>query len=109
MKITIINGHLRQGNPTLPSSVRKPLTVFIFYLSRCHKNTVLHLHSASGAIVGSVQFAVFTQLSQNLCRFHGVSPHIVTMAREVKTSSDSYTIIRIKTLYINTVFRPYVA
>lgn len=96
-------------NPTLPSLVQKPLTVFIFYLSRCHKNTILHLHSASGAIVGSVQFAIFTKLSQNLCGFHGVSPHIVTMAREAQTSRDGYTIILIKMHSINTVFRPYMA
>lgn len=77
MKIAIRNG---KKNLSLLSSVRKPLTIFIFYLGRCHENTILHLHSASGAIVGSVQFAIFTQLSQNLRRFHWVSPHIVTMA-----------------------------
>lgn len=103
IKTTILNIHLWQKRLTLAFSVWRPLAVFIFYLSRCHKNTILHLHSAFGAIVGSIQFAIFTELSQNLSRFHGVSPHIVTMAKEAKTS-DICAMIPIKMTDINTIF-----
>lgn len=61
-------------------------TIFIFDLSRCHEDAVLHLNSSSGAVVRPVQFAVLTQLRQDLRGFHRVSPHIVTMTRERATA-----------------------
>lgn len=57
-------------------------TVFIFDLSRCHEDAVLHLNSSSGAVVRPVQFTILTQLRQDLRGFHRVSPHIVTMTGE---------------------------
>lgn len=57
-------------------------TIFIFDLSRCHEDAVLHLNSSPGAIVRPIQFAILTQLRQDLRGFHRVSPHIVTMTRE---------------------------
>lgn len=65
--------------------------IFIFNLRRCHEDTVLHLHSSSRTIVRSVQFAVLTQFSQNLCRFHGVPPHVVTMATETEAVTVTWT------------------
>lgn len=76
----MVKVHLLQKNQMLLALGGKPITIFIFYLSWCHENTILHLHSASWPIMRSIQFAIFTQLSQYLCWLHGVSPHIVTMA-----------------------------
>ena len=65
-------------------------TIFILDLSRCHEDTVLHLHSSSRAVVRPIQFAILAQLSQDLCGFHRVPPNIVTMATEKNKSNYSY-------------------
>lgn len=76
----MVKGHLLRKKSDASRSGGKTITIFIFYLSWCHENMILHLHSASWPKMRSIQFAIFTQLSQNLCWLHGVSPHIVTMA-----------------------------
>lgn len=58
------------------------VTIFIFYLSGCHEDAVLHLHSSCWSIVRPIQFTILTQLSQDLGRFHWISPHIIAMTEE---------------------------
>lgn len=58
------------------------VTIFIFYLSGRHEDAVFHLHSSRWSIVRPIQFTLLTQLSQDLRRFHRVSPHVVAMTKE---------------------------
>lgn len=58
------------------------VTIFIFYLSGRHEDTVLHLHSTRWSVVRAIQFTLLTQLGQDLRRFHRVSPHVVTVTEE---------------------------
>lgn len=60
--------------------VQEVVTIFIFYLSRCHEDAVLHLHSPCWSVVRPIQFTLLTQLSQDLRRFHRISPHVVAVA-----------------------------
>lgn len=58
------------------------VTIFIFYLSGRHKNAVLHFHPSCWSVVRPIHFTLLTQLSQDLRRFHRVSPHVVAMTEE---------------------------
>lgn len=65
-------------------------TIFILYLSWCHEDPVLHLHSSSGAVVRPVELAILAQLSQDLCGFQWVPPHVVTMATGKRKSGHNH-------------------
>lgn len=58
------------------------VTIFIFDLSRCHEDPVLHLHSSCGSVVRSIQFTLLAQLGKDLRRFHRVSPHVVAVTED---------------------------
>lgn len=63
------------------------VTIFIFYLSGRHEDTVLHFHSSRWSVVGPIQFTLLTQLSQDLRRFHRVSPHVVAVTEEKRAKA----------------------
>lgn len=54
-------------------------TVFILDFGGSRVNSVGHLHSSSRAILGLIHFAVFAEFGEDLCRFQGVSPHVIAM------------------------------
>lgn len=65
----------------------KRVTIFILDLSGSQEDPVSHLHASPRAIHGRIQLVVFAQLTQNVGRFHGVPPYIISMTTPKKKAS----------------------
>lgn len=77
-----IKAHEQKCKITKLNSYQMLHTIFILNLGGSCVNSVGHLHSSSRPVLGLIHFAVFAEFGKDLCRFQGVSPHVISITKQ---------------------------